>query len=137
MSVTWNGTVVTGPVFLYQDEILVDPLSFPGFDIGDPNRKGALVCSSDDQARVGWYTPIGESSPDVAPGAASTTNFKQIRGEQTDVPSLSRLSANASGIAHGDGISNGLWSCRLNGNTTTAIAVGIYGRGTGRDTLLM
>ena len=137
MSVTWNGTVVTGPVFLYQDEILVDPLSSPGFHIGDPNRNGALVCRSDDQAGVGWYTPIDKSSPDATSGEASTTNFKQIRGEQTDVPSLSRLSANASGIARDDGNSNGLWSCRLNGNTTTAIAVGIYGRGTGRDTLLM
>ena len=51
VSVTWNGTTVTGPVLIYHDEILVDP--GPSYSIGDTDRPGTLVCRSDSRDKLG------------------------------------------------------------------------------------
>ena len=117
MLVTWNGTVITGPVFIYQDEILVD--TEEPFTIGDHNRNGSLVCSWSNN--VHWRTPSGQ----VAFGySAENREFKQI-----STGNASRLSANREGIAVITERRNGLWTCR---GFNPPIPVGIYGRSTGK-----
>ncbi len=57
VSVTWNGTTITGPVLIYSDEIPVDGSSNNTID--DPNGPGALICRSEDRARVSWHYVSG------------------------------------------------------------------------------
>ena len=117
---TWNGTVITGPVFIYQDEILVD--AEEPFTIGDRNRNGSLVCSWPNGAATGeWQTPSGQ----LAAGyIAENRDFIQIR-----TGNVSRLSANREGIVLLTPIRNGLWTCR---GFNPPIPVGIYDRSTGK-----
>ena len=112
---TWNGTSITGPVLIYKDEILVDDPELP-FSIGNPNRGGALICRSENQASVGWYLTNGR--------LVSVGDFKQIKTEQENV---SRLSGNREGIAQGESYANGLWTCR-DSRLSEVIPVGIYER---------
>ena len=120
MLVTWNGTVITGPVFIYQDEILVD--TEEPFTIGDRNRNGSLVCSWPNGAATGvWRTPSGQI---VAGYIAEDREIKQIH-----TGNASRLSANREGIALLRFLHNGLWTCR---GFNPPIPVGIYGRSTGK-----
>ena len=126
MSVTWNGSDITGPVLIYHDEILVEDTG--PFTIGDPSRNGSLVCRHSSEAQVGWHTPNG--SWVHGPSQLNNFDFKQIRTGDDVTPSMSRLSLNREGIGHNDSFANGLWSCRLNGQYSGAISVGIYGRGT-------
>lgn len=126
VSVTWNGSTITGPVLIYLNEILVD--SYDTVDIGDPNRPGVLICRSEDRARVGWHFTDGVTVP-AAP-TVSSESFKQIRTGEEVIPSLSRLSLNSEGINQADTRTNGLWHCRLNDNGTSSydaqISVGIF-----------
>ena len=137
MSVTWNGTTITGPVLIYLDEILVDDHTTTA--IGNPNRPGALICRSEDTARVSWHYTDG-IFVDTAP-TSSTSTFKQIRTGEGVIPSVSRLSLNREGVVRTDPRTNGLWHCRLNamgvresqGSTyDEQINVGIYSRGGGK-----
>ena len=117
MLVIWNGTVITGPVFIYQDEILVDteePLT-----IGDHNRNGSLVCSWSNI--VHWGTPSGRVP------AGYIKEDREIK--QIHTGNVSRLSANREGIALLTPLYNGLWTCR---GFNPPIPVGIYGRSTGK-----
>ena len=120
MLVTWNGTVITGPVFIYQDEILVD--TEQPFTIGDRNRNGSLVCSWPNGGATGeWRTPSGQIPFGYI---AEDREIKQIR-----TGNASRLSANREGIAVITERRNGLWTCR---GFNPSITVGIYSRSTGK-----
>ena len=117
VTVTWNGTSITGPVLIYQDELVVDNST------DTTTTNGTLLCTSQDQAGVDWYSPAGVS-------ISGTGNFRQIN-LKTDSESVSRLSANREDVSNdGDG-ANGLWTCRLNGSAPIPIPVGIYSRGGG------
>ena len=54
-------------------------------------------------------------------------------------PSLSRLTVNTEDLNRHEAIVNGLWTCRLNGNATspTPVAVGIYARGGGEESVMV
>ena len=134
MSVTWNGTTVTGPVLIYTDEIILD--SRKTTEIGNPNRPGALICRSQERNRVSWHFTDG-TFVNTAP--TSNTTFKQIRAVRGRLtPRISRLSLK---ILRADPGFNGIWHCRLNAtgirdnhpiNPATfesQINVGIYSRG--------
>ena len=123
MTVTWNGTNITGPVLIYQDE-LIDDRSSP---TASPNN-GILICTSQDHHRVGWHLPGADSISEAATG-----DFKQTRTGSGVTPSVSRLSVNKKDVSRDDAITNGLWTCRLNGNfrAPVPIPVGIYDRGRG------
>lgn len=131
---TWNGTAITGPVLIYLDEILVD--SHNTTDIDDPNRSGALICRSDDRARVSWQFTDG-TFVTTAPTTSRTT-FIQIRTGEGVIPSVSRLSLNRESITRNDGEVNGELHCGLNADHSQSAAiyrevqVGIYSRGGGK-----
>ena len=91
-----------------------------------PVRDGTLICRSEDQARVGWHLPTRSSI-----SSSSTNDFRQTRTGSTATPSVSRLSVNREDVSRNDDLTNGLWTCQLNGHVTTPtpVAVGIYSRG--------
>ena len=123
VTVTWNGTSITGPVLIYQDELVVDNRASP---TATPTRSGTLKCTSQDQQRVGWHLPDGTSICEDGTG-----DFRQIRIGSGVTPSVSRLSVNREDVSRDDDSTNGLWTCRLNGESSVSIPVGIYERGGG------
>ena len=126
MTVTWNGTTITGPVLIYQDEIISDNRDNVETD---PPLDGTLICRHETQAQVGWHFANGGTL-----SSTSTTNhFRQRRTETTATPSVSRLTTNQEDQPLENVIANGLWTCRLNGNFNSAIPVGIYIRGGGKN----
>ena len=125
VTVTWNGTTVTGPVLIYQDELVSDNRDNVQTD---PALDGTLICRHERMAQVGWHFANG--------GTLSTNtefHFRQRRTETTATPSVSRLTTNQEDQPLENVIANGLWTCRLNGDFLGAIPVGIYIRGGGKN----
>ncbi len=104
---TWNGTTITGPVLIYSDELPVDPTDNT---IGDTNRPGALICRSEDRARVSWHYTRGIT----VRNAIYNDTFKQIRTQEGVTPSVSRLLLNRVNTEINNTDLNGVWHCRLN-----------------------
>ena len=126
---TWNGTTITGPVLIYQDEITSDNRVNVETD---PPLNGTLICRHETLAQVGWH---------FANAQALSTNpdfhFRQRRTGTTATPSVSRLTTNRPDQSLENVIANGLWTCRLDGDISNAISVGIYIRGGGNYSLLL
>ena len=55
MTVTWNGTTISGPVLIFQDELVRDDRT----DVLATPVDGTLICISENQARVGWHYADG------------------------------------------------------------------------------
>ena len=126
MTVTWNGSIITGPVLIYVDEIIVN--DYRTVVIGEPNRPGALVCRSEDKARVTWYF-TDSNIVSVAP-RNNERGYIQTRTGENVIPSLSRLSLGREGISNDEAHLNGLWFCRLNADgSSIRMYVGIFSRG--------
>ena len=140
VSVTWNGTSLTGPPLVHlpngDSELLTNQLAsaliyhdelpvFTGSDtLGDPNGPGALVCRS--EAQAGWYFPNGNPVEDFE--VSSTAHFQQIRtGNET--PSLSRLVRRSDVSVTSISSASGYWFCYVNEYSFMEVRVGIYGRG--------
>ena len=125
VTVTWNGTTITGPVLIFQDELVRDDRT----NVLATPVDGTLICRSEDQARVGWqFTTTGLVSP-----TSTTNHFRQRRTSSSTTPSVSRLTTNRPDEALTSAEANGLWTCRLNGGFNTAVPVGIYARVGGEE----
>ena len=125
VSVTWNGTTITGPVtmLIFQDELVRDDRT----NVVDTPMDGTLICRSENQAQAGWHFANG-----VGLHPLSTTNhFRQRRTSTSATPSVTRLTTNRPDEALTSTANNGLWTCRLNGELRGAVPVGIYARGGG------
>ena len=126
----WNGTVVTGPILIYHDEITDDLTTVP--TVGNSNGPGDLVCRSENHEEARWRHPNGFSVP-------RTGNYRQVRSA-AGVPSLSRLSTPIDGEepTNDNVVLNGLWICQVVSSTipdedilANFNYVGIYDRGNG------
>ena len=125
VSVVWNGTVVTGPILIYHDEILLDHDTVP--TVGNSADPGDLVCRSENHEEARWRNPNGHNVP-------RTGNYRQVHSA-AGVPSLSRLSI--PNTLTGNDVT-GLWICQVvNSNISDEDIlenfnyVGIYNRGLG------
>ena len=123
VTVRWNGTTITGPVLIFQDELVRDDRA----NVGATPVDGTLICRSENQAQVGWYFTNGLLLSTVS----TTNNFRQRRTSSSATPSVSRLTTNRPDEALTSTTANGLWTCRLNAGFSTAVPVGIYARGGG------
>ena len=105
MTLTWNGTVITGPILIYHDEISDDLTTVP--TVGNSNGPGDLVCRSENHEEARWRHPRGFSVP-------TSGNYRQVRSA-AGVPSLSRLSTPIDGEepTNSNVIVNGLWICQV------------------------
>ena len=130
VTVTWNGTRITGPVLIYHDEIIVDP--GPTYLFGDNAAPGALVCTSESSTRASWRGSDHLFFGDVATRPISTTILNQIRTAATATPNRGRLSRDNENVNPSAPNQNGLWCCRIAGvNTAGFVFVGVYHRGMG------
>ncbi len=125
---TWNGTIITGPVLIYRDELLINPNATT---IGDPNGAGVLICKSEDSASISWHYIDGFR----VRGPQFIDTFQVITTQGT--PSLSQLLLNNAGTNELDSANlNGLWHCRLNAGEQNEfdeeVNVGIFSRGAGK-----
>ena len=123
MTVTWNGTTITGPVLIFQDELVRDDST----NVLATPRGGTVICRSENQAQVGWHFANGV----LLSTDSATNHFRQRRTSTSATPSVSRLTTNRPDEALTNAAANGLWTCRLNGGFSTAVPVGIYARGGG------
>ena len=124
VTVTWNGTTITGPVLIFQDELVRDDRT----NVLATPRDGTLICRSENQAHVDWGFANG-----VFISSSTTNHFRQRRTSSSATPSVSRLTTNRPDEALTGAEANGLWRCRLNGGLSTAVPVGIYARGEGEN----
>ena len=130
VTVTWNGTRITGPALIYHDEIIVDP--GPTYSVGDIAAPGALVCTSGSTTRASWRGSDHLFFGDVATRPISTTILNQIRTAATATPNRGRLSRDNENVNPSAPNQNGLWCCRIAGvNTAGYVFVGVYRRGMG------
>ena len=130
MSVIWNGTIITGPILIYHDEITNDLTTVP--TVENSNGPGDLVCRSENHEEARWREPSGFSAP-------RSGNYRQVNSA-AGVPSLSRLSTpnRDQEPTNSNVIVNGLWICQLYNSSipdedilTNFNYVGIYNRGDG------
>ena len=132
VSVIWNGTVVTGPILIYHDEINDNLTTVP--TVGNSNNPGDLdlVCRSENHEEARWRHPRGFSVP-------TSGNYRQVESA-AGVPSLSRLSTPIDGEepTKEDLVVNGLWICQVVNSDipdqdilANFNYVGIYNRGDG------
>ena len=137
MSLTWEGDPVTGPILIYQDELIFDDRTLDdpandgaGFSVGDVTRQGALVCRSDTpNTRVGWRATTAAFFADVT---SRQREINHIRNGATATPSLSRLSRGAAGGSTAVSFI-GLLICQVETplDNTDLIFVGLYRSGGG------
>ena len=110
---TRNGFTITGPVLIYQDELI------------------QLVCRSEEAqfmsgSSVGWHLPDSKQV-----NRSSTPSLGDFEQRRSISGNSSALSSTRAGIVRTDAATNGLWTCRLNGLVRGAVPVGIYARGGG------
>ena len=127
VTVTWNGTTITGPVLIFQDELVRDDRT----NVLATPRDGTLICRSENQAQVGWHYASLTFNGQLIPISSITDHFRQRRTGSSATPSVSRLTTNRPDEALTSAAANGLWSCRLSASISTAVPVGIYARGAG------
>ena len=128
MTVTWNGTTITGPVLIFQDELVRDDRN----NILATPVDGTVICRSENQTQVGWhFAPINNANGVLVSTSSTTNHFRQRRTSSSATPSVSRLTTNRPDEANTSAEANGLWTCRLNAGIGTAVPVGIYARGGG------
>ena len=117
VTVTWNGTTITGPVLIFQDELVRDDRSNPFATPMDDT----LICRSENQAQVGWHFASGA----LIYTSSTTNHFRQRRTSSSATPSVSRLTTDRPDEALTSAAANGLWSCTLSGSFGTAVPVGL------------
>ena len=128
---TWNGTVVTGPILIYHDEILLDHDTIP--TVENSNDPGDLVCRSENHEEARWRRSNGMAAP------TTSGDYRRVQSTAGSLPSLSRLST-IEDLTSTDPQYNGLWVCVL-WNTDGGLSdqdvidsffyVGIYSRNSG------
>ena len=123
VTVTWNGTTITGPVLIFQDELVRDDRT----NVLTTPMDGTVICRSENQAQVGWHYSNGE----LVSTTSTTNHFRQRRTSSSATPSVSRLTTSRPDEALTSAAANGLWICALNAGLSTAVPVGIYARGGG------
>ena len=103
VSVTWNGTTITGPILIYYDEIrsAADTILI----VDDSNEAGNLVCRSENHKTTNWRYPRGPHIRNLVNG-----DYQQVQSPGS-LPSLSRLYTTQDTST--DPQYNGLWVCVL------------------------
>ena len=101
---TWNGTLVTGPILIYHDELRLDGNDNPM--LGDVNGPGALVCRSESRPLAQWRMTTGMMVQDTG------GDINQIQTDTQATPSFSRLSRGTTNSPPEN--FDGLLICRVN-----------------------
>ena len=127
MTVTWNGSTISGPELIFQDELVRDDRT----NVLATPVDGTVICRSENQAQVGWNLANGQT----VQLSTTSDHFRQRRTNSSATPSVSRLTTNRPDEALTSAAANGLWTCRLSVSLNGAVPVGIYARGGGEEFL--
>ena len=124
VTVTWRGNNITGiPTLIYHDEVETVIYSTPPTP-SNPNGNGGLLCSST-VTPIAWWAGDGRSSFD--------TNI--INRQIYQIIPSGNLTAQIVNDGRSNEVDltmhtyhNGLFTCRWNGDISTAVPVGFYYR---------
>ena len=123
VTITWRGNNITGiPTLIYHDEVETVMYSPPP-TLSNPNGPGGLLCNST-VGPIAWH-----------PGNGSTTVFDaNIKRAIYQIIPSGDLMAQIVNDGRNIDLSpypyhNGLFTCRRDGDISTAIPVGFYDRG--------
>ena len=128
MTVTWRGNNITGiPTLIYHDEVETVMYSPPP-TLSNPNGPRGLLCSST-VGPIAWYPGNGLTNPPFDTNRRERVIYQIITS--------GNLMAQMVRDGRNDDISrrpkfdfhNGLFTCRRNGDISTAVPVGFYYRG--------
>ena len=124
VTVTWRGNNITGiPTLIYHDEVETVIYSSP--TLSNPNGPGGLLCSST-VGPIAWHPGDGRMQP-------FDTN-RNNRPIYQIIPSGNLMAQivndGRSNVVDLTGFNyhNGLFTCRRNGDISTAVPVGFYYR---------
>ena len=102
-ALTWNGTLVTEPILIFQDELIFDGTSDPEFS--EVDAPGALVCRSETR-QPRWNDVIGNNR------IPTSGNIQVIETEPATDPGFSQLIRGDEAGSDSDD-HNGLITCRV------------------------
>ena len=124
VTVTWNGTDITNqPTLIYHDEVqAVMYDSSP--TLSNPNGPGGLLCNST-VTPIAWWAGDGTSSFDTN---IRVRQIYQIIPSENLTAQIVRDGRSNEMNLSGFSFHNGLFTCRSNGDISTAIPVGFYYR---------
>ena len=125
MIVTWRGNDITNkPTLIYHDEVQIVQYSPPP-ELVNPSGPGGLLCTSSTLSPVAWWAGDGKSLFD---SNRDERKIYQIIPNGNLTAQVVRDGRNSTSIKRTT-FHNGLFSCRQNGDISTAVPVGFYGRG--------
>ena len=129
VTVTWRGNNITGiPTLIYHDEVETVMYSSP--QLRNPNGPGGLLCNST-VGPIAWWGGDGTSSFDTN---IHDKQIYQIMPSGNLMAQIVRGGRNVD-ISRFD-VNNGLFTCRRNGDISTAVPVGFYHRNGGTGELI-
>ena len=83
VTVTWNGTTITGPVLIFQDELNRDDRT----NVLATPKDGTVICRSENLHKIGWHFTSGA----LVHTSSTTNHFRQRRTSSSTTPTVSRL----------------------------------------------
>ena len=125
MTVTWNGNDITNkPTLIYHDEVKAVMYSPPP-TLSNPNGPGGLLCSST-VGPISWWPGNGLINPPFDTNRDERFIYQII----PDGNLMAQIVKDGRIVnIPGSSFHNGLFTCRRNGDTSTAVPVGFYARG--------
>ena len=126
MTVTWRGNNITGiPTLIYHDEVEIVEYSPPP-TLSNPNGPHGLLCNST-VGPIAWWPGNGLTDPPFDTNIPRRLIYQIIpRGHlMAQIVNDGRDYVGGSEFP----FHNGLFTCRRNGDISTAVPVGLYQRG--------
>ena len=125
VTVTWRGNNITGiPTLIYHDEVETVIYTNPP-TLSNPNGPGGLLCNST-VGPIAWWAGNGLTDYEFDTNRHERIIY-QIIPSGNLTAQIVRDGRNAD-VSHSS-YHNGLFTCRRNGDISTAVPVGFYQRG--------
>ena len=127
VTVTWRGNNITGiPTLIYHDEVETVMYSSPP-TLSNPNGPGGLLCSST-VGPIAWWAGDGISFFDTNRRDRQIYQIIPSGNLMAQMVNDGRTGTSNEVNLTGVNYYNGLFTCRRNGDISTAVPVGFYYR---------
>ena len=133
VTVFWQGNDITNkPTLIYHEEVETVTYRDPP-RLSNPNGTGGLLCSST-VGDIGWYP--GDGRMELFDTNRNERQIYQIIPSGNLTAQIVRDGRNLDISGPQNNFHNGLFTCRRNGDISTAIPVGFYQRNGGTGELI-